>query len=109
MDIWHAVQAIVMSGDWKTLAIIAVIAIGAGVLMSEISSLLNATLVALIAFALVEFVLAIVVNKQPAGAAASAEWQAFVELHALTLLAYALVFAVVIGVANTAKSLIAGR
>jgi len=106
LDIWHAIQAIVLSGDWKMLAIIAVIAIGAGALMQSMGSVLNTTLIALIAFALVQYVMAITIGKQNASATANADWLAFQNLHMLTLLAYALIFGVVIGVAHAARSLI---
>jgi heme/copper-type cytochrome/quinol oxidase subunit 2 len=69
-------------------------------------SVVTTTLVALIAFALVEYVLAITVHKQNASAFATTDWQAFQNLHMLTLLAYAILFGVVIGVAHTARSLI---
>ena len=100
MDIWNAVHAILTSSDVMTLVIMAVIALGAGIMMSSLGSVVNTTLVALIAFALVEYVLAITVGKQNAAAAAHADWLAFQNLHMLTLLAYALLFGVVIAVAH---------
>ncbi len=106
MDIWHAVLAIVHSSDLLTLVIMAVIAAGAGIMMSSLGSVLNTTLVALIAFALVEYALAITVGKQNAAAYANTDWQAFQNLHMLTLLAYALMFGVVIAVAHGIRTAI---
>ncbi len=106
MDIWHAVQAIVLSGDWMRLGIMAVIAIGAGVMMQSFGSIVNTTLVALIAFSLVEYALAITVGKQNAAAYANADWLAFQNLHMLTLLAYALLFGVAIGIAHGIRTAI---
>jgi hypothetical protein len=106
MDIWHAIQGIVTTSGLLTLIVMAVIAIGAGALMSGMGSVVTTTLIALIAFALVEYVLAITMGKQNAGAFAMADWQAFQNLKMLTLLAYALLFGVVIAVAHTARTLI---
>ena len=106
MDIWHAVQAIVTTAGPLNLAIMAVIAIGAGAMMQSMGSVVNTTLVALIAYALVQYVLAITVGKNNAAAYATTDWQAFQALKMLTLLAYALLFGVVVAVAHTARSLI---
>jgi xanthine/uracil permease len=109
MDIWHAVQAIILSGDWKTLAVIAVIALAAGYTMQSMGSVVSTTVVALIAFALVEYALAITIGKQNPAGYATQDWDAFKHLAMLTLLAYGLVFAVAIGIAHTAKTLIFDR
>lgn len=106
MDIWHAVQGIVTTSGLMTLIVMAVIALGAGAMMQSLGSVVSTTLVALIAFALVEYVLAITLGKQNASAYATTDWQAFQALHMLTLLAYALLFGVVIAVAHAARSLI---
>ncbi|MEI9887316.1 MAG: hypothetical protein WDN08_12580 [Rhizomicrobium sp.] len=106
LDIWHAIHAILTTSDLITLGVMAVIALGAGIMMSSFGSLVNTTLVALIAFALVEYALAITVGKQNAAAYANTDWQAFQNLHMLTLLAYALIFAVVIGVAHGIRTAI---
>jgi hypothetical protein len=109
MDIWHAILAIVTSADWKTLAVMAVIALAAGYTMQSLGSVVSTTLVALVAFALVEYALAITIGKQNPAGYATADWDAFKHLAMLTLLAYGLVFAVAIGIAHTAKSLILDR
>jgi hypothetical protein len=109
MDIWHAVQAIVMSADWKTLAVMAVIALAAGYTMQSLGSVVSTTVVALVAFALVEYALAITIGKQSPAGHAAADWEAFKHLAMLTLVAYGVVFAVAIAVAHTAKSLILDR
>ena len=92
MDIWHAVQAIVMSGDWKMLAVMAVIALAAGYTMQSLGSVVSTTVVALVAFALVEYALAITIGKQSPAGYAAADWDAFKHLAMLTLQAYRLVF-----------------
>ena len=106
MDIWHAVQGIVTTSGLMTLIIMAVIALGAGVMMQSFGSVVSTTVIALIAFALVEYAVAVTIGKQNAAAYAHTDWQAFQSLHMLQLLAYALLFAVVIAVAHAARSLI---
>ncbi|HXC56889.1 MAG TPA: hypothetical protein VNU97_16440 [Rhizomicrobium sp.] len=109
MDIWHAMHAILTTSGWITLAIMAVIALGAGYMMSSFGSLVSTTVVALVAFALVSYARAITLGGQKASAYAATDWQAFQNLHMLDLLAYALLFAIVIAVAHAARSLIFGR
>ncbi|MEI9996572.1 MAG: hypothetical protein WDM91_18385 [Rhizomicrobium sp.] len=109
MDIWHAIHDVVLSANWVTLAIMAVIALGAGYLMQSFGSVISTTVVALVAFALVEYAVAVTVGKQNPSAYASADWQAFQNLHMLTLLAYGVVFGVAIAVAHTARTLILDR
>lgn len=106
MDIWNAVHGILTTSDIMTLGIMAVIALGAGIMMQSAGSLLNTTVIALLAFALVEYALAITIGKHPAGQFAAADWQAFKVIQGLTLLAYALIFGVVIAVAHGIRSAI---
>ena len=109
MDIWHAIHDVVMSADWKTLAIMAVIALGAGYMMQSFGSVVSTTVIALVAFALIEYVVAITIGKQNPAAYATTDWKAFQDLHMLTLLAYGVIFAVAIGVAHTARTMILDR
>ncbi|HJW41657.1 MAG TPA: hypothetical protein VJ476_10570 [Rhizomicrobium sp.] len=109
MDIWHAIHDVVTSADVKTLAIMAVIALGAGYMMQSFGSVISTTVVALIAFALIEYALAITIGKQNPAGYATADWNAFKVLHPLTVLAYGIIFGVAIGVAHTARSVILDR
>lgn len=106
MDIWHAIHDVLFTADWRTLAIMAVIALAAGYTMQNMSSVVTTTVIALIAFALIEYALAITIGKQNPSTYATADWKAFQDLRMLTLLAYGLIFAVAIGVAHTARTLI---
>ena len=106
MDIWHAIQAIATTSDIITLVLIAVVAIGAGFMMQSMGSIVATTLIALVAFALAGYVRAVTMGGQNAAAFAIKDWQAFQDLHMLTLLAYALTFAVLIAAAHAARSLI---
>ena len=109
MDIWHAIQAIVMSSDWITLVIMAVIALGAGFLMQSMGSLPATPVVALIAFGLAGYVRAVTLGKQNAAAFASTDWQAFLNLQMKTLLPYLALFLVAIAVAHALHMVTLGR
>jgi len=105
MDIWHAIQAIVTTADYYTLGAAVLIIIIAGFLMESIKGVVPVTLVALLAFVVVKFVLALTIfGAHDVEALATADWKAFVDLKMLTLLAYALVFGVLIGVVNVIRS-----
>ena len=106
MDIWNTIHAILTSSDLITLALMALIALGAGFMMQSFGSIVTTTVVALLAFALAGFVRAITMGGQNAAAFANKDWQMFQDLHMMTLLAYAVAFAVVIAVAHMARSLI---
>lgn len=103
-DIWHAMLAIVTSGDHISLAIMIVIAIAAGYLMQSFGSIVTTTFVALLAFALVGYVKAIALGGQNAEAYAQTDWHGFLGLQMMTLLAYALTFAIAISVVHAIRS-----
>jgi hypothetical protein len=107
MDIWHAIQAVVTSADYWTLGAAILVVIVAGFIMESLGSLISVTLVSLIVFALLKFVLAMTIGGQhDAETLALTNWQAFVDLKMLTLLAYAVVFGVLIAVVNLIRSAI---
>lgn len=106
LQIWHAVEAVVMSADAFTLAAAVVIIIAAGFLTESLSSIVQVTLTALIAFVLAKF--AIALSLDHAGSVqshATAFWHGFVDLKMLVLAAHVLIFAVLIGVVNTVRSI----
>jgi len=107
MDIWHAIQAVATSADYWTLATAVLVIIVAGFIMESLSSLIPVTLMSLIIFTLVKFALAMTVGGQhDAEALGLSYWQAFVDLKMLTLLAYAIVFGVLIAVVNLIRTAI---
>lgn len=105
-DLLNSVIAIVTSGDWITLAIIAVIAIAAGFMMQGLSSLINTTVIALVIFGLALFVRGITMGGQNAAALAESDWHALLAWNIAGLLAYAILFAVVIAVVQVVRSLV---
>ena len=104
MDIWHAIQAVATSADYYTLGAAILIIIISGFLMESVKSVIPVTLVALVAFVLVNFVLAMVRGSHDVEALATADWKAFVDLKMLVLLAHAIVFGVLIAVVNVIRS-----
>jgi|WetSurMetagenome_2_1015567.scaffolds.fasta_scaffold725831_2 hypothetical protein len=107
MDIWHTIQAVVTSADYWTLGAAILVVIVAGFIMESLGSLISVTLVSLLIFVLIKFVLAMTMGgHHDAEALAVADWQAFVDLKMLTLLAYAIVFGVLIAVVNLIRSAI---
>jgi hypothetical protein len=105
-DIWNTIHGIVTSADWITLLIAAVVLLAAGFLMQGMEALLTTTLLAMLAFGLLGYVRAVTVGKQNAAAYATTDWHNFATTTGLTLLAYAVVFAVVIAVVHLVRSLI---
>jgi len=105
-EIWHTIQSIVTAADWITLAIAAVVIIGAAFAVEGLDALLGATVVSLIAFGLLGYVRAITLGHQDASAQATAQWHSFLGLPMLTLLAYAIIFAVLIALVNRIRAAI---
>jgi len=105
-DIWNAIHSIVTSADMITLGIAAVVLLAAGFMMSGMESLVNTTLIALVAFALLGYVRAVTIGKQNAAAYATTDWHNFLGLPMITLLAYVITFAVAIAVVNLVLGLV---
>lgn len=106
MEIWNAIRGIVTSADMITLVIAAVVLLGAGFMMQGMESLVTTTIVAMLAFGLLGYVRAVTLGKQPAAAFATTDWHNFATTPGLTLLAYALIFAVGIAVVQMIRSLV---
>lgn len=107
LQVWHAIQAVIVSADYYTLGAAVVIIIIAGFLIEGVRSIVPATLAALLAFVLAKFAIAMAVgNQHDVEALARADWRAFVDLKMMVLLAHALIFGVLIGVVSTIRSMI---
>ena len=105
-DIWHSILGIVTSPDHISLAILIVIAVAAGFMMSSFNSIVTTTFVALLAFALVGYLKAVTLGHQDAAAFAQTDWHSFLGLQMLTLLAYAITLAVGIAVVHAIRSVV---
>lgn len=108
LDLWHSVLAIVTSGDWVSLGIIVVIALGMGFVTQELGSILSATVVALALFAVATYARGIVSTKGAnAASLAQSDWHNLQNVTFHTLLAYAITFAIAIGVVNIVRTMVA--
>ncbi|HWA90438.1 MAG TPA: hypothetical protein VG889_10405 [Rhizomicrobium sp.] len=105
-EIWNAIHSIVTTSDMITLGIAAVVLVAAGFMMQGMESLVTTTLIALVAFALLGYVRAVTLGKQNAIAYATTDWHNFATTPGLTLLAYALIFAIGIAIIQTVRSLV---
>jgi hypothetical protein len=105
-EIWNAIHGIITSADPITLGIAAVVLLAAGFMMQGIESLATTTLLAMLAFGLLGYVRAVTLGKQNAAAFATTDWHNFASSTGLTLLAYAITFAVVIAIVNLVRGLV---
>ncbi|HUJ03070.1 MAG TPA: hypothetical protein VLW75_05490 [Rhizomicrobium sp.] len=104
MDVWNSITGIFTTADWITLAIMAIVAIGAGVVMQELGAIVTTTIVALIVFALAVYARAVLLGGQNAAQLADKNWHGFLGLPIETVIAYAIPFAVVIAVVHGVRS-----
>jgi hypothetical protein len=105
-DIWNTILHIVQSADMITLVLMAVAALGAGFLTMELGAVLPTTIMALIVFFVLTFLRGVLLQHLDASALWTADWHAFETMTALTLLAYGIIFAVVIAVVSTIRNAI---
>jgi hypothetical protein len=105
MDIWSAVHGIISTSGMVPLILMAVIALAAGFMMQSFSSILSATVIAMIAFALATYAYA-VARGASAVTSALADWHSFLGLHMLTFIAYAITFGIAIAVVHVVRSLV---
>jgi len=104
LDIWHTIQGIVTHADWITLVIIALVAILAGFAIQGFNSILTATVLGLVGYVLLVFVRAVTLGKQDVTAYAHTGWHDFLGVPMMTLLAYFVLFAVLIAVVHLIRS-----
>jgi hypothetical protein len=105
LDLWHSIVGIVTTGDWVTLAIMVVIALAVGFAMQNFGSIVTATFAALVVFGLATFARGAAGSKD-ALALAKTDWHSLLGLTVHSLLAYAVAFAVVIGIVSFVRSLV---
>jgi len=105
-DIWNNINGILHAADTITLVIMAVIALGAGFLMEGLGSLVTVTVGALVVFALAGFVREVTTHGANAAQLAQTDWHNFLAWQVQGLIAYAVLFAVVIAVIQLLRSLV---
>jgi len=103
-DIWNTIHGIVTTADTITLVFAVVVVLAAGFAMSSFQSIISATVLSLIVFALLCFGRAVTVGGHEPVAYITTDWHTFLELRMLTLVAYAVLFAVLIAIVNFVRS-----
>jgi hypothetical protein len=105
-DILHAIQALIGSFDMITIGIAVVAALATGFAMNSLGQVLTTTFFALIAFAVLSFGRAVLIDGKNASAHLDTSWQQFLHLPMLTLLAYAIVLGVAVAIVGTIRSVV---
>lgn len=108
MDLWHAIVGIVTSSGPITLGIMLVIAVVAAFMIENAGSLVSATVGALVVFGLATSIYSAATAKGGANWSGmpQADWNSLHQFPVASLIAYAILFAVVIFVINFVKSLV---
>lgn len=96
MELWNSFTGIFRSADLITLLILAVVAIGCGLAMQRMSSIITATVGAMVLFAVAVFVRAVTMGGKNATTLVKEDWHNLLSLQFHVLLAYALCFAAII-------------
>jgi hypothetical protein len=95
-ELWDAAVQVFSATDLIRLSLLVIILLLAGFLMPSFGSILNATALALVAFAAAMYVRSLMGGGQDAVGLAKSDWDSFLALDGKTLFVYALSFAVVI-------------
>ena len=107
MELLHSIAGIFATSDLVTLLIMAFVAIGAGLAMQGIGSIVTATVGAMVLFGVAIFIRAATVGGKNAMALAQTDWHGLLALQVQVLLAYAIAFAAVIALVFYVRSLVA--
>jgi hypothetical protein len=105
VSLWHSITGIVTSADVVTLIIMAIIAIGAGFAMQSMGTIITATFGALVIFGIAEFAREAIKGKS-ATTLAQTDWHSLLGMQVGALIAYAILFGVVIAIVHTVRSLV---
>ncbi len=105
-DILHAVQTLVGSFDMITIGIAVVAALASGFAMNSLGQIVTHVFFALIAFAVLSFGRAVLIDGQNASAHFDTSWHQFQALPMLTLLAYAIVLGIAVAIVGTVRSVV---
>jgi hypothetical protein len=107
-DVWNAILHIIHGADTITLVLMAVAALVAGFVTMELGAVIPTTIVALIGFFILTYLRAVLLQHADASATWTVDWHAFTIMPALALLAYGILFGVVIAVVSTIRNTVMG-
>ncbi|MGH6871814.1 MAG: hypothetical protein ACREHE_09925 [Rhizomicrobium sp.] len=106
-DIWNTIHGILTSNDWMLIGTIVVSAIIIAWFTEGLSALLSSTVMALILIVIATFAeAAIKAGGKDIGTLAQTDWTALMKMPMGTVLAYAIIAAVLIAVISAIKSAI---
>ena len=107
-DIWNTIHGILTTSDIITLVIILVVAIAIAWFTEGLGSLISATFMALVVLGVAVFARGAITggSKTDVGTLLSTDWHNVMMMPTQTLLAYAIIFAVVIAIVGGIKSVI---
>ncbi|HEY2069086.1 MAG TPA: hypothetical protein VGG48_05995 [Rhizomicrobium sp.] len=106
-DLWNTIHGILLAPDWVPVVIMAVVAIALAFFSEGLGSLVTVVLGALVVFGLALFARgAITTGGKDLGGLAQADWHNVMVMPTGTLLAYAIIFAVVIAIVGAIRTAI---
>ncbi|HEX3810717.1 MAG TPA: hypothetical protein VHW02_13570 [Rhizomicrobium sp.] len=105
-DIWNSIYAIFATADWITLLIIGVVVLGVGFMTESLATIITSTFIALVVYAVAQFVRAIATGGANASALAQADWHTFLAWPMQGFIAYAIAFAVLIAIVSLLRTLV---
>lgn len=101
-----SIKGIFATNDLVSLAIMAIIAVSAGVAMQRLSAIITATVGAMALFAVATFLRAATLGGKNASALMQTDWHGLLLLQAQVLFAYAICFAAIIALAHSVRTTI---
>ncbi len=104
-DIWNTIHGIITTPDWLFLATIVVACLVVAWFTEGLGALLSSTIMALVLITLAVFVeAAIKAGGKDIGTLAQTDWAALMKVPTGTVLAYAIIAAVLIAIVSAIKS-----
>ena len=104
MEIWQSITGIFSSSDLGTLLIMAAVSVGMGLAMRRMSSIVTATVGAMLLFAVAVFVRGATVGRKDALSLAQTDWHSLLSLQVHVLLAYAIAFGTIIALVHYVRT-----
>jgi hypothetical protein len=107
-DLWNTIHGILLGPDHITLGIIIIVSIGVAFMTEGLAMIVTSTFVALVAFGVAQIIRGAVTggSKMDISGLVQADWHALMGWQVQMLLAYAIIFAVLIAIFSTIRGLV---
>jgi hypothetical protein len=107
-DIWHNIHGVLTTSDYITLAIILVVAIAVAFMTEGLAAIVTSTFIALVAYGVIVMARSAVMggSKMDVSTLVQTDWHNLMGWQIQMLLAYAIIFAVLIAVLSTIRNLV---